>query len=67
MSRYWEVLTELDFVKFWPDVMNSEDEGLKVVFQLTGDTAVDEWDGDTSRDSNLDYFVGFKVDLALSE
>ena len=58
MSRYWEVLTELDFVKFWPDVMDSEDEGLKVVFQLTGDTAVDEWDGDTSRDSNLDYFVG---------
>jgi len=47
--------------------MDSEDEALKVVFQLTGDTAVDEWDGDTSRDSNLDYFVGFKVDLALGE
>ena len=67
MSRYWEVLTELYFVKFWPDVMDSEDEALKVVFQLTGDTAVDEWGGDTSRDSNLDYFVGFKVDLALGE
>jgi hypothetical protein len=67
MSRSWEVLTELDFAKFWPEVLDSEDEGLKMVFQLTGDTASEEWDGEASRDSNLDYFVGFKVDLTLGE
>jgi hypothetical protein len=67
MSRSWEVLTELDFAKFWPEVLDSEDEGLKMVFQLTGDAASEEWDGDASRDSNLDYFVGFKVDLTLGE
>jgi hypothetical protein len=67
MSRSWEVLTELDFAKFWPEVLDSEDERMMLVFQLEGDSSLEEWGDDVSRDSSLDYFVGFKVDLTLGE
>jgi hypothetical protein len=67
MSRSWEVLTELDLAKFWPEVLDSEDEGVKLVFQLTGDSEFEEWDGEASRDPNLGYFPSLKVNLTLGE
>jgi hypothetical protein len=67
MSQSWEVLTELDFAKFWPEVLDSEDEGMLLVFQLKGDSSREKWGDDVSGDSSLDYFVGFKVDLTLGE
>jgi hypothetical protein len=67
MSRSWEVLTELDFAKFWPEVLDSEDESMMLVFQLEGDSSLEEWGSDVSRDSSLGYFVGFKIDLTLGE
>ena len=67
MSRSWEILTELDFAKFWPKVLDSEDEGMKLFFQVTSGTSREDWGDDVSRDSNLDYFLGLKVDLTFGE
>jgi hypothetical protein len=51
MSQSWEVLTELDFAKFWPEVLDSEDEGMLLVFQLKGDSSREKWGDDVSGDS----------------
>ena len=67
MSQSWEVLTELDFAKFWPEVLDSEDESMMLVFQLEGDSSREEWGSDVSSDSSLGYFVGLKIDLTLGE
>jgi hypothetical protein len=66
-SRYWEVSTEFDFAKFWPEIVDSEDESMMLVFQLEGDSSKEDWDAYESSDSNLDYFVGFKIDLTFGE
>jgi outer membrane protein assembly factor BamD len=66
-SQSWEVLTELDFAKFWPEALNEEDEGLKLVYQLTSESELEKWGGEASRESTLDHFVGLKVDLNLGD
>ena len=67
VSGSWELLTELDFAKYWPDVLNGEEEAFLMVLQLEGESWREDWDDEASGGSTFDYFVGFKVDLTLGE
>ena len=67
VNRSWKVLTELNFAKLWPEVLDSEDESMSLVFQLEGDDSHEYWGGESTGESSLDYFVGFKFDLSLGE
>ena len=57
----------MEFAKFWPEVLDSEDESLLLVFQLEGDASREKWGSDVSRESSLAYFMGVKLDLTLGE
>ncbi len=67
LERAWDISGELDFSKFWPEVLDSEKEGLNLVFRLEGDSAYEKSEYEAQKESNLDYFIGFQLDLKLSE
>ena len=66
-ERAWDIVAELDFSKFWPEVLDSENEGLDLVFKIEGDTAYEKSNGKAQENSNLDFFVGFTMSISLGE
>ncbi len=57
-ERAWDIVAELDFSKFWPEVLDSENEGLDLVFKIEGDTTYEKSNGEAHKNSDLDLFIG---------
>ena len=66
-ERAWDIVAELDFSKFWPEVLDSENEGLDLVFKIEGDTTYEKSNGEAHKNSDLDFFIGLKWDINLGE